>query len=616
MTVTPLPEPRPGRDELIEAEFPSPRDLCVAANRLILTRWVAAALVVLLSPLAARILDLRLPVAPLLVLGAAIAAYNAAFMWRGHSLCPGAGGAGLVRLRRFVLLQVALDWAGMAVFLHLTGGVTSPATVLFGIHILIVTSLMRRRAAYTSVGAGTALFAAVAVFEAAGWLPHHEVIPSLPAALHTDARYLLAQIAFFFVATFVIVNVVTLVMTRMRERDRQLAALLGAARAISSSLMLPEVLQRLAESAARAFSATGASIRLLDDSGENLSLAASYGLSDLYLAKGPVALSTSSLDREVLSARRPVVVADTRRDHRTQYPRELEAEGIASMLVLPLQGESAPLGVLRVYGSRPSQFGTTEADFGGAFGGQGAVALRNAVAHEKLQQLEEARARFVRTVTHELRAPINSALSMLTVMEGGYTGELNAQQRDTMLRLKARLDALLQLVNDLLVMAETRAPELQENPAVLDVTAAVAASADRHEPDARARALTLARELPPEPLRVRATPRGLQQIFDNLISNAIKYTPAGGSVTVRVRKDDGRATVEIADTGMGIPAGDLPRLWSEFFRAENARKSGIPGTGLGLSIVKRLVERWGGLVRVQTSEGAGTTFVITLPVDE
>ena len=115
-------------------------------------------------------------------------------------------------------------------------------------------------------------------------------------------------------------------------------------------------------------------------------------------------------------------------------------------------------------------------------------------------------------------------------------------------------------------------------------------------------------------LSVQATEDGLDRIFSNLISNAIKYTPEGGKVEVTVGEQLGKAVVTVSDTGIGIPLHELSDLWVDFFRASNARRSGIPGTGLGLSIVKQLVNHFSGTVEVRSTEGKGTIFKVMLPL--
>jgi two-component system, OmpR family, phosphate regulon sensor histidine kinase PhoR len=148
----------------------------------------------------------------------------------------------------------------------------------------------------------------------------------------------------------------------------------------------------------------------------------------------------------------------------------------------------------------------------------------------------------------------------------------------------------------------------------VDLAAALRRVVEHHGVEAVAKGVALSLEAPPEPLMVRATDQGLARIFGNLVGNGVKYTPTGGSVTVRLGLQGSGATVTVADTGMGIPKDELPRLWTEFFRARNAKQSEIVGTGLGLSIVKRLIASFGGQVSVASEEGKGTSFTVSLPV--
>lgn len=117
-----------------------------------------------------------------------------------------------------------------------------------------------------------------------------------------------------------------------------------------------------------------------------------------------------------------------------------------------------------------------------------------------------------------------------------------------------------------------------------------------------------------EALTVLATTEGLDRVFNNLVSNAVKYTPSGGRVTVTLARVDHEAHVSVEDTGIGIPEDAIQHLFEEFYRAPNARELDHEGTGLGLTIVKELVTRFGGRVAVQSTENAGTRFTVTLPL--
>jgi signal transduction histidine kinase len=135
---------------------------------------------------------------------------------------------------------------------------------------------------------------------------------------------------------------------------------------------------------------------------------------------------------------------------------------------------------------------------------------------------------------------------------------------------------------------------------------------DRFSAQAQDKHIRLIYTAPEENVEVQATEDGLDKIFSNLISNAIKYTPERGEVRINVTADESRAKVSVSDTGIGIPQDALSKIWDEFYRAKNAKKTGITGTGLGLSIARQYAETAGGSIDVQSVEGEGTTFTVVL----
>lgn len=231
----------------------------------------------------------------------------------------------------------------------------------------------------------------------------------------------------------------------------------------------------------------------------------------------------------------------------------------------------------------------------------------------EMERLDQQKSAFMTTVAHELRAPIGGAQSLLRTILRGLAGELNAQQRQMLLRVEARLDTLLELVNDLLDLAASKTLESDRALSAVDLATMVQEVVDHYQVEAQAKDIRLIFEHPEPVLEVWGTPEGLGRICSNLLGNAIKYTPDGGQVEVALRSELGQVSMAVSDTGIGIPAEDLPQLFEEFFRARNAKRAGISGTGLGLSIVKELVERFGGQVDVESSPGQGSTFTVTLP---
>ncbi len=591
-----------------------PDDIARNSIRLILTRWVAGAMVLLATAFCGRVLGLPLPEMALYVVGVIILAYNGVLALLMKNAQSVGGAHQWRRVSRVVVLQVALDWVSMAAFLHLTGGICSPAIPILLIHMLMVTILLPGQSPYLYVALGIGMLGLLTILERTGVLAHYAVIPGIPPSLHRDPVFIGAQLAFFSITAFAIVYLTYGIMQRLRERERQIAALLMTTQAVSSTLSVPEVMDRLARSAAQALGVRRASIRLLDESGEHLTMMAAYGLSQSYLDKGPVDLSSNPLAQQALLGG-PLIVADAATDPRVQYSRQVMEEGIRSMVVAPILGRGRPLGILRVYSGRPHRFAPSDAAFVVSIAQQGATALENALAHDALHRANEERAQFVRIVTHELRAPVSGAQSLLRVLMHGLAGTLEPQQTDILERLERRLDTLIDLINDLLALAATKTGAYKEPLQVLPLQPIIQQVIGRQREQASEKNIALTFEMPESDLAVCGTEDGLARIFDNLIGNAVKYTLPGGSVHVTVEVQISRAVVTVSDTGIGIPEADLPRLWNEFFRASNAKKSGIAGTGLGLAIVRQLVERFGGMVSVRSIEGEGTTFKVTLPLD-
>jgi adenylate cyclase len=501
----------------------------------------------------------------------------------------------------------------MSLFIHLTGGIASPAIAFFLIHILMVTLLLPNQSPYIYVVLAIGAVGVIAWLELTGVLPHYTVISVLPQALHTNVTYVGAQLFFFSIVAFATVFLTANIMQQLRAREKQVVSLLDTAHTVSSTLDLEEVLDRLVRQAAEALSAPGAAIRILDESGERLQVVASFGLSQNYLGKGIVDLSRSKLDQEALSGH-VVVVPDALHDIRLQYPEAVAAEGIRSLLVAPLKVQGRALGVLRVYTHRLNAFDNDDTALVMAIAQQGATALQNAIAHNKLQHTDQERAEFVRNITHELRAPVTSTQSLLRALIHQMVGDLTNEQRDILTRIERRFDTLLELINDLLALAASKISTKHEVLEPFDIASVVSVIIENWSIPAAEKHITLRYQSPKRSAFVMATHEGLARIIDNLVGNAVKYTPLGGIVEITLNKSTKGVAVTITDSGIGIPEVDLPNLWNEFFRARNVRSSEITGTGLGLSIVKQLVERYSGIISVQSTEGKGSTFSVRFPI--
>ncbi|HEX9617704.1 MAG TPA: GAF domain-containing sensor histidine kinase, partial [Anaerolineales bacterium] len=403
---------------------------------------------------------------------------------------------------------------------------------------------------------------------------------------------------------------------RLRLATNRLQTLNDGARTISSTLDLPQVLNLLVKSTVEAMGVRACSIRLLGENGRRLEPVAVYGLSQAYLNKGPVDAKSNPLARQVLAGE-IVNIPDARNSQLLQYPEEARQEGIRSVLSAPLIGKDGPLGIIRAYAVEPARFNEEDEAFLSAIAAQGSLAIENALAYRAVEALDASKGQFIRIITHELRSPVSVIRSLLRTMTGGYAGEVSVQQRDLIERAIRRSDFLQKLIDDLLELAAGKtAVKGHESLEPIPLEEVVQKVIKRFEVPAREKRLKIEwhDETGERKPCVMATQEGIDRIVNNLISNAVKYTPEEGCVAVKLAASNAEARLIVQDTGIGIPEDALPHLFEEFFRAPNAKAVEQQGTGLGLTIIKDYVNRFGGRVAVQSTLGKGTQFTVTLPL--
>jgi signal transduction histidine kinase len=239
--------------------------------------------------------------------------------------------------------------------------------------------------------------------------------------------------------------------------------------------------------------------------------------------------------------------------------------------------------------------------------GRAALASQN----DQLRELDSLKDDLISLVSHELRTPLTSIVGYLDlVVEDEST--LTEEQRKFLEVVERNAKRLLSLVSDLLFVAQSEAGRMTLEREPLNLRELVENAVSAAAPIAKRRSIDLT-FICDDGADVVGDDQRLAQVIDNLLSNALKFTPPGGSVDVTVENDGTTVLVEVADTGFGISADEQQRLFTRFFRTETAVKRAIQGTGLGLSIVKAIVEGHGGTISVESAEGQGATFRVALP---
>ncbi|MGY1641389.1 sensor histidine kinase [Geodermatophilus sp. SYSU D00703] len=247
----------------------------------------------------------------------------------------------------------------------------------------------------------------------------------------------------------------------------------------------------------------------------------------------------------------------------------------------------------------------------------------------EVRATERMKDQFVSLISHELRTPLSSILGYLELVLDDPDQPLTDEQRQYLTTVERNAQRLLRLVGDLLFTAQVDAGRFSLQPEDVDLAAVVRAAEETARITAATAGVDVAVDVHDGDLVVRGDAVRLGQACDNLVSNAVKFTPRGGRVTLTLREawrtpdgevaDDPRpdaepvARLSVSDTGIGIPAGEQAQLFARFFRASTARRAAVPGVGLGLAITKAITTAHGGTLELSSVEGEGTTFTLTLP---
>jgi signal transduction histidine kinase len=235
---------------------------------------------------------------------------------------------------------------------------------------------------------------------------------------------------------------------------------------------------------------------------------------------------------------------------------------------------------------------------------------------ERTQELEQAnrhKSEFLANMSHELRTPLNAIIGFSDVLLTRMFGELDAKQEEYLNDILSSGKHLLDLINDILDLSKVEAGRMELEPSEFSLTEAVRNSVTMVRERAANHGIAISYAVSPEAGEVEADERKVKQVLFNLLSNAVKFTPDGGQVSVKAWREGEDVWVAVADTGVGIAAGDLELIFEEFRQVGDFAGRTHEGTGLGLTLTKKLVELHGGRISVESEPGKGSTFMFTLP---
>ncbi len=430
------------------------------------------------------------------------------------------------------------------------------------------------------------------------------------------------------------------------ETSRRLAevsTLYTLANQITTVLDLDRILDTTVTIINRALDCQGSCLHLHDRQTGELTLKASSSrgrreqeVADLELI--------DQVSRYVLSQRQPInltniksqddiseiLSADTRQNTATpsEEVKSMEVEDtlIRSLLVVPLVTQNAFIGTLSIDDQAPEAFGPSEGRLLTIAAAQVSVAIENARllrnlhdraiqlerALEELRELHRLKTEFVQNLSHELRTPLTFVKSYVQLILDGAMGEINSDVEGALVIVDERTDAVTHLVNDVLSLEQVEMGRLELQP--ISLAQVAARSVDGAAMTAKKSNVNIQLQADDDLPLVNGDEGRLGQVFDNFLGNAIKFSPAGSSITVRVWRDGTYVRAEVEDQGIGIPADKLEHIFDRFFQVDGSTTRRYAGTGLGLAIVKSIVESHSGQVSVDSKEGVGSTFSFFLPI--
>ena len=582
-------------------------------------RWVAAVAAIAGSWGAYLLWD-KFPVLPLNAIVFFIILYNIIFhlIWKHlkfstpHEIKPFA---------TFIHLQISLDIFALYLLVYFTGGVYSPFLIFLLFHIILSGILLSPVSCFLYGITVVVALGSLMILEKLTVLPYQPVLfesALFPYSLEFPG-ILIIYITFgvaVFITAFLVTSIKLSLITKssellrvskeMHASNAKLTALYEMIKNMGVCSDIQDLMDSATRNAARIMGVKGCSIKLLDEQRKMLRFASTYGLSEDYVAKGSIDIEKSSINREIIQGSFYSIGKIDEKDY-FEYPENIRKEGIASMVCLPLRVEKMVIGVFCVYSDVSYYFVDSDIKFFSLMSDLTALAI------ESLKS-ELSKTWFLKKAAHQLRSPSNAIYSMLKTIRKGYLGPVTQEQEKTIERCEKRIEILGQVINDLLELGIKQADITKTIIHPVDSTKIIKALINLYQTRALEKGIEITFHIEDSLPQIMADERLIDDLFINLISNAIKYTRPGGKVQVSlVKESQNHVRFEVSDTGIGIHEEDIPRLFSEFFRTENAKEYVEEGSGLGLVIVKGILDRLKGTISVKSKSGEGTRFTCLLP---
>lgn len=441
---------------------------------------------------------------------------------------------------------------------------------------------------------------------------------SRPAAFSTHDELLLSAVA----GQWAVLLDNTRLYAETQQRLAEVSTLYALAEKLSSRLDLPELLDLIVTTLRRVLNCRGVSISLLMPETQTLEIRAAAGLQDKWRQSANLKVG-EGVSGQVAATATPLYVPDAR-----SLPDFIFFDPVVrSLLVVPLTVKDRVIGTLAIDQTAPAAFGKDDERLLVIAAAQAAVAIENAQlyavlkeradklekAYQELQKLDQLKDELVQNVSHELRTPLTFIKGYVELILEQDLGPLNEAQRESLSIVAEKTTALTRLVSDIIFFQQIERESLELAPHSLRDVAKLALQAC--EVAGANAGIALRLDAPDVAPPITIDRDRINQVFDNLLGNAIKFSPRGGTITIGVEDQGDHWRLSVADTGVGIPADKLRKVFDRFYQVDGSATRRFGGAGLGLAIAKRIVESHGGEIWVESDgvPGHGSRFVFTLP---
>jgi PAS domain S-box-containing protein len=406
----------------------------------------------------------------------------------------------------------------------------------------------------------------------------------------------------------------------LRHRNEELAALHAIASAASQSLSLSEMLNAALEETLAVLDVEAGVICLLDEASQTLAPAVHHGFSHAMLQEITGFGVGEGLSGCIAQTGQPLLISDLAEDSRIISPVLIQ-KGWHSMISAPLKAQDRIVGEITLVNQGRDRFSPENVDLLTAIGHQVGMAVDNARLAEEaaeaeiLQELNRLRSELIANVSHELRTPLGLIKVFCTTLLRQDVEFDRETQREFLQDIDEETERLEKIVDDLLDLSRMESGRLRLDKRPTDFGQLIREVVEAMGTSIQPVQHRFAYNLPADPLVAIVDPKHIEQVLRNLLGNAIKYSPEGGTITVGGSGDKQQTLIWISDEGIGIPGRDLERIFERFYRVENEVTLNVRGAGLGLSVCRGIVEAHGGRIWAESAPGEGSTFYFSLPTD-